>query len=99
MGIDARIREALQLVADVDNTFVEDGVASHSISIRQSHGHEVCVEANRAGLVHLAAVLLRLATCADAGAHYHLDEAGMADLANPPIVFSFQPAAWDRDED
>jgi len=88
--LDAIVRD----LKDLDGSFVVDGVSSHYLATRKGGGGEVVVEANVAGLVHLAAVLTALAQ-RRFGASYTLDEAGMADAADPPIEFVFKPAEWD----
>lgn len=79
----------------IDDSFVADGVASHFIRVREDSGPQLIIEANQAGLVHLASEILKVAASADPGSHFVLDETGMADTVAREIVFSFKQAHWD----
>jgi len=83
------------MASELDDSFVMDGTSRHAIAVRESSADEIVVEANVAGLVHLASELLKLAERSAIGAHYHLDEAGMADVAERKVVFAFKSAEWD----
>ena len=49
---------------------------------------EVVIRGNKEGLVELANQILRIAHSEFSGAHYHLDEASIADVAEVNVVFS-----------
>ena len=86
------IRQAL---AAVDVAFEKDGVIPHYVVVRRTNEEEVVMEANAAALIHLANQLLGLALEQRPGGHYHLDESGLANSANPRLVFAFKKAPWD----
>ena len=52
------------------------------------------LEGNRAGLVRLAAIALRLATNPAPGSHLHLDAASELDEADSSLVLGFRQAPW-----
>ena len=89
-----KLVELAAQLRSLDESYVMGGVAKQHIVVRVGEGDDVVIEANTAGLVHLASELLRLAK-ATSGSHYHLDEAGMADSADPAVVFSYNKASWD----
>ncbi|MEZ4306431.1 MAG: hypothetical protein R3F14_00060 [Polyangiaceae bacterium] len=70
------------------------------LSSLQSGGNngEVVVRANREGLVHLARIGLSLATQSNVGSHYHLDETGVVDHCEMPLVLVLAKADWEKDE-
>jgi len=91
----ANLQEIREKLHSIDIAFETDGVIPHYIVVRRTRKGEVVLEANAAGLIHLAHQLLGLAVEQRPGDHYHLDEAGLADSADPPIVFTFKKAPWD----
>jgi acetyl-CoA acetyltransferase len=95
-----QVNERLEMIATelqaLDAGATNDGVATQYIAVRRGGAGEVVVEANSSGLVHLASALIRLARDASPDRHYHLDEAGMADAADPAIVFAYRKATWDE---
>lgn len=91
----SRIKELAEDLARIDEEFVTAGVSQHYISVRRGPDGEIVLDANAAGMVHLAAQLLRLVSAARSGGHYHLDEAGVADSADPPLVINFKLAPWE----
>ena len=50
--------------------------------------NEVVIRGNKEGLTELANQILRVANSKVNGAHYHLDEASIADLAEVNVIFS-----------
>lgn len=87
-----RLRESL---AEVHARFEQGDTLPHYIAISRND-HEVVLEANSPGLVYLAKELVDLAMSKESGIHVHLDEAGMADRADPPLVVAFTNAPWDQ---
>lgn len=49
---------------------------------------EVVIRGNKEGLAELANQILRIAHSEYSGAHFHLDEASIADVAEVNVVFS-----------
>jgi hypothetical protein len=56
---------------------------------------EVIIRANREGLLHLIEQLLILCESNFDGAHYHLDEAGMAHKCERNVVIAYRHLDWD----
>lgn len=67
-------------LAEVEAAAWENPLTIPTVHIRSKES-EVVIFGNRAGLVHLALQLLRTANSDVAGAHYHLDEVSLADVA------------------
>ena len=60
-----------------------------SISIEVcGENKEIVIRGNKEGLTELANQIFRVANSKIKGAHYHLDEASIADLAEVNVVFS-----------
>ena len=100
------LRPLVMQLHELDEGFVSGTTSTHFIAVRRGHGDEVIVEANRAGLVHLAAQLLKLADSSNDCSHYHLDEAGMADASDEEqlefatvqhrVLFSYNASDFQR---
>jgi ligand-binding sensor domain-containing protein len=67
--------------------------ASCFVAVRKN-ATETLIAGNAEGLVHLALQLLRVAEQAVPGAHYHRDEASVADTAETRVVFAYERAPW-----
>ena len=80
----------------IDAGFVQGNESTHYISIEKSAGGVLAVKANVEGLIHLGKQILAVAAKGFTGAHFHLDEAGMADRCDQPIAFVLGPAEWDK---
>lgn len=81
------MRSIIEELQAIDSLALQGAVSSHYIEITSVKG-ETVISANREGLIHLALQLLSIAECDSPGAHYHLDEASMADSAEVSVVFS-----------
>jgi hypothetical protein len=57
-------------------------------------GKETVIRANREGLLLLAEELIKLCECSFEGAHYHLDEYGMAHKCDKPVVITLTKPPW-----
>jgi hypothetical protein len=77
----------------LDATAVKGGVSRHFIEVRDN-GEEVVVGGNKEGLVRLALELVRLAVKNQTGAHVHIDDVSLADVAERNLVLrvSDEPA-------
>lgn len=91
----SRIHELAEEILRIDDEFVTGGVAQQYIAVRRGPGGEIVLDANAAGMIHLAAQLLKLASAARPGKHYYVDEAGIADSADPPLAIAFKLAPWE----
>ena len=93
------VEDLLEQLVAIDDTAIVDGVSNHYLSFqvfdREESGVEAQLHCNREGLIYLAKVCLGLAG-RDPGAHYHLDESGIADQATPPLVISKRLAPWEE---
>ena len=56
---------------------------------------EVVLSANREGLLYLVDKIILLCEQKTTGSHYHLDESGMADKCEKPIIIQLKKAPWD----
>lgn len=74
-------------LAAIDSTAWKAQLNMPTIDIRSKES-EVVIFGNKAGLVHLALQLLRTANSDVVGAHYHLDEVSLADVAEINVVFT-----------
>ncbi|MDR0292924.1 MAG: hypothetical protein LBH95_02075 [Oscillospiraceae bacterium] len=55
---------------------------------------ETVLRANQEGLLLLAKELVKLCDSNILGRHYHLDECGMADKCDKPMVITLSKAPW-----
>ena len=58
--------------------------------IEITDGNEIVLSANREGLLLLVEEILVLCEKDQIGAHYHLDEAGMANKCEKPFIIQLQ---------
>jgi hypothetical protein len=81
-----------QLREDVDRLL---GSLDEDVFLSLARSDEgLVLEANRAGLVRLASIALRLATDPAPGSHLHLDAASELDEADSSLVLGFRQAPW-----
>ena len=60
-------------------------------------GSEVILSANKEGLLLLVGKIIELCENGLTGVHYHLDEAGMADKCDKPLIIQLTKAPWQSD--
>jgi hypothetical protein len=63
-----------------------DEIATQSYIEVLAHEGEVVLSANKEGLVYIIKELIILCENGETGRHYHLDEAGMANKCEKPLV-------------
>lgn len=95
MNIDDMVQALLKIVDESSpkgqtNVFAEFHLVQDDESTR-----EAVLGANRDGLIYLAIQCLKLAETGVPGSHYHFDEAGVADKADPQLVIVRRKAEWD----
>ncbi|MCL2357920.1 MAG: hypothetical protein FWC70_12345 [Defluviitaleaceae bacterium] len=71
-----------------DETFENDYIENCLIEVDNKES-EIVLSANREGMLYLINRLIELCEHNKAWSHYHLDEAGMANKCNKPMVISF----------
>jgi hypothetical protein len=87
----ALLAESLDLLRQVDQLAVSEGVSHHFLEIKTSiDNREVVVNGNTFGLAHVAKSILEVATATFDGAHHQLDETGIADHADIAIVVTMR---------
>jgi hypothetical protein len=92
----SRIHALAEEIFRIDAGFAAPGAAQqHYVAVRRGPSGEIVLDANAAGMIHLAGQLLKLASAARPGQHYHVDEAGSADSSDPPIAITFKLAPWE----
>jgi len=74
-------------LAAIDSEALETQLTIPTVEIRSKTG-EVVISGNKTGLQHLALQLLRISNSSVVGAHYHLDETSIADIAESNIIFT-----------
>ena len=62
--------------------------------IEVANGEETVLSANKEGLLLLVEEIISLCENGQPGAHYHLDEAGMASKCDKPLVIQLVEAPW-----
>ena len=58
---------------------------------------EIILSANQEGLLLMIEELIKLCENGQSGNHYHLDEAGMADRCDKPLIIQLIKAPWRND--
>lgn len=58
---------------------------------------EIVLSANKEGLLLLVEEIIALCENEQSGRHYHLDEAGMANKCDKPLVIQLIKAPWQND--
>jgi uncharacterized protein (DUF885 family) len=81
------IDEIIAELAAIDAESLENQQRIPTIDVRSKTG-EVVISGNKSGLQHLALQLLRISNSSVVGAHYHLDEASIADVAESNVIFT-----------
>lgn len=74
-------------LTDIDSEALEAQLTIPTVDVRSQNG-EVIISGNKTGLQHLALQLLRISNSSVVGAHYHLDEASIADIAETNVIFT-----------
>jgi hypothetical protein len=87
----------LGLLRRLDDDSVDaDAKTDQFLEVRkQPPGDGVSINGNRAGLVHLARLVLEVAARGFSGAHQHFDEAGELDSCEVPLAITLKFAEWD----
>ena len=80
-------KKILKLQSFFDELFEDSYVDNCLIEIENGE-HAIVLSANREGLLLLIDELISLCTHNKDWSHYHLDEAGMANKCNKPMVIS-----------
>ena len=75
-------------LTNIDSEALEAQLTIPTVDVRSQNG-EVVISGNKTGLQHLALQLLRISNSSVVGAHYHLDEASIADVADTNVIFTF----------
>ena len=88
------LEDIVKQLIELDNKSIEGGVAHQYLTISQNK-YEVTISANKEGLIWLALEALQLANASQQGSHVHIDESGIADKADVPLVLSYKAAEWD----
>lgn len=70
----------------IDSESLGNPLTIPTVDVRTKTG-EVVISGSKSGLQHLALQLLRISNSDVVGAHYHLDEASIADVAESSVVF------------
>jgi hypothetical protein len=65
--------------------------------IEVADSDEVVLSANREGLLLLVEEIILMCERGQSGAHYHLDEAGMASKCDKPLIIQLIKAPWQDD--
>jgi hypothetical protein len=87
----ALLAESLDLLRQVDQRAVSDGVSYHFLEIKTSiDNNEVVVSGNALGLAHVAKSILEVATATFDGAHHQFDETGIVDHSDVSIVVTLR---------
>src|SRR4030095_7471385 len=81
------LEPVLKTLEEIEAETCSKGVAAF-IQITQND-RELVVDADRAGLIHLAARLLSLAQQQSPGSHFHFDRVSITGSCDVPIIFCY----------
>ena len=75
--------------------FGEDIYSQCYIEVENSD--EIVLSANKEGLLLLVEEIVTLCEIGQLGSHYHLDETGMANKCDKPLIIQIIKAPWQKD--
>jgi hypothetical protein len=77
----------IQELHGLDEKAVVDGVSHHFLEFRVSKDKkDFLINGNSAGLIYFAKAILSVANQEQYGSHIHLDESGIVDQCDMPVI-------------
>lgn len=87
----------IQQLREIDELAIHGDVSHHFLEFEISGDKsEFRINGNQAGLVYFARVILEVAASSVSGSHFHLDDTGIADKCDMPVVVCLKPADWKK---
>ena len=91
------LTKALELLKKLDSQAILDGISTQYLEIELISEHnEIRINGNAEGLIYLSRVFLEVAFKNEVGSHFHIDETGVPDKCDAPIVVCLKEASWDK---
>lgn len=79
----------------IDDMSIRNGVSLHSLEFDlPKSSREFIISGNVPGLIYLAKSILELAASGVQGSHVHLDEVGIVDRCDLPLVIRLSSVGW-----
>ena len=91
------LSKILDLLRELDSQAISDNVSCQHLEIVLAKDqNEDRLNGNAEGLIYLSRVFLEVAVKDKAGSHIHIDETGVADRCDIPMVVSLKDSIWEN---